>query len=544
MGKKNRGVLASKKESMAALKSGSSHQQVAVPAASNDRVHSKEFWNGLCSDNSPVHPRKEQGNQVSSSFPPLPMKKIPVEGNLSLVSPSISVTLGDFDTESEGTSGNNAPAKGETLGEKLPLQKESKAPWVNLFKDNRKPKESLALRVYENLPDRVELDLDDEDDLELTWGHCLIGYFAGRFPGKKALLNLCSSWDVEYEYHTHESGWLVFKFHDEASRDKVLKGGPYFVFGRPLLLKVMPKYFRFNDKEISLMPVWVVLPKLPLTYWNPKVLGKIASKIGKPISMDNLTSLRGRISYARVLVEIDAAKDLVRTVNVGLPNGDVFDQEVIYEHEPKFCSFCRMFGHSSKSCALYSQEKPSSNAAAQVHKTGTETQLDVLISGTEGQPEVLNSGTDRQTAVPISGNGRQPAGQISGTKVASKGTVSQPMDVPNPPAVVTSFELSQAQTVDVLPIIVSAESQGQPLEVEGDDVFIVVERKKKLTAAQKGKQQAKEQVSDSGGKAKAPYKAIGKETSKLSRTNDLPAKKGRSSLSLDKSKGHTLPLSS
>ncbi|KAL2474500.1 zinc ion binding [Abeliophyllum distichum] len=400
------------------------------------------------------------------------MKKVPVEENLSLVSPSISETLGDFDTESEGTSGKNAPAKGETLREMLPLQKESKAPWVNLFKDNRKPKESLALRVYENLPDRVELDVDDEDDLELTWGHCLIGYFAGRFPGKKALLNLCSSWDVEYEYHTHASGWLVFKFHDEASREKVLKGGPYFVFGRPLLLKVMPKYFRFNDKEISLMPVWVVLPELPLTFWNPKGLGKIASKIGKLISMDNLTSLRGRISYARVLVEIDAAKDLVRTVNVGLPNGDVYDQEVIYEHEPKFCSFCRMFGHSSKSCALHSQEKPSPNAAAQVHKTGTETQPDVLISGTEGQPE------------------------------------------------------------------------GQPLEVEGDDAFIVVERKKKLTAAQKGKQQAKEQVSDSGGKAKAPYKAIGRKSSKLSRSNDFPAKKGRSSLSLDKSKGHTLPLSS
>ncbi|KAL2533384.1 DUF4283 domain-containing protein [Abeliophyllum distichum] len=250
---------------MAAPKPSSSQQQAVVSAVPNGRVTSGEFWDGLCSD-SPVQLPKDQGNQVSSSFPALPSKNVPVAKNLPLISPSVSETLGEFDTESEGSSGKNVPVKGETIGEKLPSPKETKAPWVNLFKDNRKPNESLALHVYDNLLDRVDLDEDDADDLELTCGYCLIGYFAGRFWGKKALLNLCSSWNVEYEYFTHSSWWLVFKFHDETSREKVLKGGPYFVFGRPLPLKNMPEYFRFNDEEISIMPVWVVLPELPLNF--------------------------------------------------------------------------------------------------------------------------------------------------------------------------------------------------------------------------------------------------------------------------------------
>ncbi|KAL2517225.1 Uncharacterized protein Adt_13472 [Abeliophyllum distichum] len=392
---------------------------------------------------SPVHLPKDQGNQVSSSFPALPSKNVPVAENFPLISPSVFETLGEFDTESEGSSGKNVPVKGETIGEKLPLPKETKAPWVNLFKDNRKPNESLALHVYDNLPDRVDLDEDDADDLELTWCYCLIGYFAGRFPRKKALLNLCSSWNVEYEYFTHSSGWLVFKFHDETFREKVLKGGPYFVFGRPLLLKNLPEYFRFNDEEISIMPVWFMLTELPLNFWNPKGLGKIASKIGKPISMDNLTSLRGRLSYARVLIEVDAAKELVRTVNIGLPNGDVYDQKVIFEHEPKFCSFCRTFGHSHSSCAFCDKTQEHGPKVA-----------------AQRQPDVQISEKERQN---------------SGTKEPTVGAVALPNSVQDTPATATSIQRSQAQSVANVPLIVPSHNQGQTLQAEGDDDFILVE---------------------------------------------------------------------
>ncbi|XP_022872936.1 uncharacterized protein LOC111391888 [Olea europaea var. sylvestris] len=96
----------------------------------------------------------------------------------------------------------------------------------------------------------------------------------------------------------------------------------------------MPPCFEFDDEEVSTMPVWVKLSGLPLDCWNSRVLSKIASKIGKPISTDKLTATKGRLSYARALVEIDASKELV----------------VEYEHEPKFCANCKMLGHTTKAC--------------------------------------------------------------------------------------------------------------------------------------------------------------------------------------------------
>jgi len=59
----------------------------------------------------------------------------------------------------------------------------------------------------------------------------------------------------------------------------VLYVGPYFIFQRPLLLKVMPSFFDFGNEELSKIPVWVKLRNLPLELWNPQALGKILSKI-------------------------------------------------------------------------------------------------------------------------------------------------------------------------------------------------------------------------------------------------------------------------
>lgn len=70
---------------------------------------------------------------------------------------------------------------------------------------------ALSLRGVRQEDEGV-LDPQDIDDVETAWGFCLVGYFAAKFPGKQALLQLCNSWKVKYQYYAHTSGWLVFKF--------------------------------------------------------------------------------------------------------------------------------------------------------------------------------------------------------------------------------------------------------------------------------------------------------------------------------------------
>lgn len=98
------------------------------------------------------------------------------------------------------------------------------------------------------------------------------------------------------------------------------------------------------------MPVWITLSGLPFDCWNVNALGKIASKVGKPIATDKLISTKGRLSYAIVLVEVDASVKLISTVQMKLPTGKVRDQDVNYEHKAKFCSTCKFFGHNKFGC--------------------------------------------------------------------------------------------------------------------------------------------------------------------------------------------------
>ncbi|KAK4428295.1 hypothetical protein Salat_1129100 [Sesamum alatum] len=150
-------------------------------------------------------------------------------------------------------------------------------------------------------------------------------------------------------FQQHESGWLIFKF-TRDDRQCILAGGPYFVYGRPLLLKNMPDYFEFKEDDMSLTPVWAILPSLPLECWNTNALGKIRSRLGTPIAMDSLTKKMERVSYARILVDVDASKPLVDNMEFILPNGLTRKQPVVYEFTPKFCSDCNLFGHMKDSC--------------------------------------------------------------------------------------------------------------------------------------------------------------------------------------------------
>ncbi|KAL2493983.1 hypothetical protein Fot_37740 [Forsythia ovata] len=89
---------------------------------------------------------------------------------------------------------------------------------------------------------------------------------------------------------------------------------------------------------------------------------------------------------------------------------------------------------------------------------------DVQESGTEKRPDMQKSGTEKQPDVQKSGTEKQPDVQKSGTE-------NEPVvAVPTP----------------------RAENQGRTSESEGDAAFVLVGRKHKFTASQKGKQQAKD----------------------------------------------------
>ncbi|KAL0384509.1 UNVERIFIED_CONTAM: hypothetical protein Sradi_2845200 [Sesamum radiatum] len=240
--------------------------------------------------------------------------------------------------------------------EKLPVNKgketlatvSDKPSFAGLFSTNRRLTVDNKLSKFQIDEGTIKLESNDLTDVQSKLGFCIVGYVAGKFPGLQAIRTLSKSWGASFQ--RHDSGWLVFRFARDDDRQRILDGGPYFIYGRPLLLKAMPDCFEFKEDDISLTPVWAILPSLPLECWHPNALGKIGSRLGTPIAMDSLTMRMERVSYARILVEVDASKTLLDQVEFKMPNGVTRRQPVVYEYTPKFCTECNRFGHHQNSC--------------------------------------------------------------------------------------------------------------------------------------------------------------------------------------------------
>ncbi|KAK6773972.1 hypothetical protein RDI58_029211 [Solanum bulbocastanum] len=63
-----------------------------------------------------------------------------------------------------------------------------------------------------------------------------------------------------------------------------------------------------NDTSEQI-PIWVKFPSLPVGYWSVQALSKVASAIGIPLYTNGFTTNAEKISYARVLIEVDISKN-------------------------------------------------------------------------------------------------------------------------------------------------------------------------------------------------------------------------------------------
>ncbi|GJS45081.1 trichome birefringence-like protein 3 [Tanacetum coccineum] len=125
------------------------------------------------------------------------------------------------------------------------------------------------------------------------------------------------------------------------------------------------------EDNVTRVPVWVKLHKVPVVAYSDDGLSLIATQIGKPIMLDAFTSSMcveawGRIGYARALIEVGADKELKQEVIMAVPNVDdegathTFEKiRVEYEWKPPLCVDCHVFGHTTEKCPKRVLEKPS-----------------------------------------------------------------------------------------------------------------------------------------------------------------------------------------
>ncbi|XP_070016006.1 uncharacterized protein [Nicotiana sylvestris] len=130
--------------------------------------------------------------------------------------------------------------------------------------------------------------------------------------------------------------------------NEILYSGPYTMNKKPLILKPWTVNFDFTKEFLIEIPLWVKLPNLPMSCWGGQSLSRIASAIGKPLYADECTSKQKRISYDRMLIEINVTRALPTSVTVWEPDGRQFEQAIDYDWKCEFCEECLKIGHSCK----------------------------------------------------------------------------------------------------------------------------------------------------------------------------------------------------
>ncbi|KAL0405076.1 UNVERIFIED_CONTAM: hypothetical protein Sradi_2148400 [Sesamum radiatum] len=103
------------------------------------------------------------------------------------------------------------------------------------------------------------------------------------------------------------------------------------------------------DQESSVVPVWVSFPDLPAHLFRKDALHSIAKFVGVPLQIADSTFSRPMLSRARICIEIDLLKPLVKEFDLQI-NGRTFVQKVEYEQVPQYCSLCKHVGHQDSEC--------------------------------------------------------------------------------------------------------------------------------------------------------------------------------------------------
>lgn len=98
---------------------------------------------------------------------------------------------------------------------------------------------------------------------------------------------------------------------------------------------------------LSIIPIWVKFPGLPVGYWSVEALSKVSSVVGKPLYTYSYTSNLEKIWYAKILIEVIVAQPLPNSFLIESSSGP-WEQPIDYKWRPKFCNDCLIYGHDSK----------------------------------------------------------------------------------------------------------------------------------------------------------------------------------------------------
>ncbi|GKB90549.1 hypothetical protein Tco_0962821 [Tanacetum coccineum] len=187
---------------------------------------------------------------------------------------------------------------------------------------------------------------------QLRYVNSLVGYFVGKNVAFPLVQNYLTNTWGKFGFQKvikDEDGFLFFKFASLTGLNPL-----------PIILTKWSPSLSLTKDQVTKVPVWVKMHKVPVVAYCEDGLSLIATQIGKPVMLDAFTNNLcsdpwGRMGYARALIEVSAEKERKEEVIMAIPDveGKGYTNahiQVEYEWKPPLCCDCHVFGHNTDQC--------------------------------------------------------------------------------------------------------------------------------------------------------------------------------------------------
>lgn len=102
--------------------------------------------------------------------------------------------------------------------------------------------------------------------------------------------------------------------------------------------------------DVHSIPVWIQFPFLPLKYWGEENMCRLASQLGSPLDVDDLTVQHDKGQFARIKVLMEIKEEVLELVKYADEYGRMCEQNVHFEWLPVKCRHCKRYEHMSVNC--------------------------------------------------------------------------------------------------------------------------------------------------------------------------------------------------
>lgn len=117
-----------------------------------------------------------------------------------------------------------------------------------------------------------------------------------------------------------ENGFFDVSFNNQEHFDTVFQEGPWLVADHYLIVQRWKPKFDPLEYDVTKITAWIRVSKSRLEYYNVRFLWRIRRLVWRTLKLDPSTSITSRGKFARICVDLELRKKLVRLVEIGERN--------------------------------------------------------------------------------------------------------------------------------------------------------------------------------------------------------------------------------